>query len=571
MMTNLSIPAEALRILAVEDSEDDAFLLRAELEGIGTQLAFRRVDSEASMRAALNDDEWDVVVSDHALPQFSSTDALRVLRETGKDVPFIIYSGTISEQLAVAAMDQGVADCVPKGQAARLLPSIRRELRSAETRRAKEQAESHVFRLAYFDALTELPNRHLFLEHVARVIAEQSDSGGAVFYVGLDHFRRINDTFGYAVGDSLMRQIADRLRGQLHREAFVARLGGDEFGAFRPGPITDGEAASFGERILQLFAQPFMHEKLEFFITATVGASCHARHGNEALDLIKSAESAMAYAKLSTSASMRLFSRELGEASTRRFELEAALRRAVTRDELVLHYQPVTDGDGQRILGTEALLRWQHAEFGLLPPDRFIPLADETGLIIEIGAWVLREACRQTRQWEKDGLGTLTVSVNVSAVQFAQPRFIAQVDKVLRDTGIEPERLELEITESVLMRDAGSTIATLRALKAMGVRISVDDFGTGYSSLSYLKRFPIDVLKIDQSFTRDILDADGSSEIVAAIAALAQSLNLATHAEGVETAHQFAFLRTLRCNRMQGYLYSPPLPPPQMERFLLDR
>ncbi len=608
--------AGPLRVLAVEDSEDDAVLLRAELENAGAKLDFLRVDSASGMRVALNDAEWDVVISDHALPRFSSQEALRVLRESGKDIPFIIYSGTISDKTALAALEEGVHDCVPKGHVARLLPSIRRELCNAAVRHAKNEAESRLFQLAYFDALTELPNRNLFVEQVRQALEEPLKTGGTVFFLDLDHFRRINDTFGYPIGDMVLCKIATTLRQHLDSTAFVARIGGDVFAVHAPG-LSGADATAFADTIREMIAVPVRHDQLDFFMTATFGASSYPSDGLDELALLKQAESAMAFAKESGSP-VHFYSASLGEARSQRYALEQALRRAVTHGELRLHYQPIVSlrhpaacgetaqaiaedcaladaessssrarlqchdkncalcvhhlpssgGDGDRIIGAEALVRWQHPELGLLAPDRFIPLADETGLIIDIGNWVLGEACRQVRAWEDAGFGHLSVAVNVSAVQFGQAHFIKQVAEVLRATGIEPDQLELEITESVLMRDADVTIAALRTLKQMGVRISVDDFGTGYSSLSYLRRFPINILKIDKSFTHDVLLEPDGAAIVAAIVALAKSLNLMTQAEGVETCDQLAYLRTRQCDRVQGYLFSKPLTEGDFQEFL---
>lgn len=567
--TSFIEPSGALRVLMVEDSEDDAVLLRTELESLGSRLVWRRVEREADMRQALEED-WDIIISDHSMPAFSSEQALRVLRESGKDIPFIIYSGIMDDSMAEAAMREGVDDCVVKGQIGRLLPSVRRELRNVSARRAREQAERHVFHLAYFDALTELPNRHLFLDRVKQVLEKDAAAGGAIYFMGLDHFRRINDTFGFGVGDTLIRAIAARLREQIGEGAMVARIVGDGFAVHCPGVVAEADAAAaYGQTLLDaVCGAPYLHDQLEFYVSATVGVSRYPYDGTDIEALLKNAESAMAHAKRHGRGRVHLYDHDISVASSQRFEMESALRRAVERDELVLYYQPVIQVDSGRIIGVEALLRWRHPELGLLTPDRFIPLADETGMIIDIGNWVLRESCRQLKHWDAQGLDSLVVAINVSAVQFAQSQFPAQVAVVLQDTGLSPQRMELELTESVLMRDADNAIAALRTLKAMGIRTSVDDFGTGYSSLSYLRLFPIDILKIDKSFMRDIRGNGDGSPIVVAIAALAKSLNLATQAEGVETAVQLAFLEKLGCERMQGYLCSRPLPAADLEAFV---
>ena len=320
--------------------------------------------------------------------------------------------------------------------------------------------------------------------------------------------------------------------------------------------------------ISQSFSQPFSHDSLEFDLAVSMGICMYPEDGQDATTLIANAEIAMSQAKSEPGTSYKYYDRKTVEVASHRVALEGALRRAVERGELFLQYQPIADVRTGAILATEALVRWKHPEFGIMSPDKFIPIADETGLIIPIGEWVLGEACRQTRAWQDLGFRGLGISVNVSAVQFAQTRLLSQIKNTLKYSGLDPQFLEVEITESVLMRDAEATASTLKALKDMGVCIAMDDFGTGYSSLSYLKRFPIDTLKIDKSFTQDISGSHDGSSIVSAIAALGRSLDLSLVAEGVETSEQREFLESQQCDRMQGYLLSKPLPVDQVVRFL---
>jgi diguanylate cyclase (GGDEF)-like protein len=562
-----------MNVLNVEDSEDDAHLLRSELANAGNDLNYRRVDSFSGMQTALQESDWDVIISDHTMPSFSSLEALELLKQSGKDIPFIIYSGNIGEEVAVSAMRSGAHDYVYKGNFARLIPSIERELKNVAVRRAKQQAENRIYRLAYYDELTGLPKRNLFCERVEAALSNRANprAAAAMYFIDVDRMMRINNTYGYATGDALIRQVAQRLTECVGETGVLARIGGDKFAIFKDGLAGSLEIQRFADHVMQSFAAPFAIENLEFFVTLSMGICVYPEDGEDVSVLLVNSESAMYVAKKLWRNNYKYYVKEMGEASSRRMLLETSLRRAVERGELFLEYQPIMDLKTGKFTGAEALVRWNHPEFGLLPPDKFIPLADETGLIIEIGDWVLHQACTQAKSWHDMGLYPLTVSVNVSAVQLGQPQLLNQVAEVLRKTGLDPACLELEITESVVMQDAEASINILRALKEMGIKISVDDFGTGYSSLSYLKRFPIDILKIDRSFTRDIdMDPD-STAIVTAIVALAKSLNLSVLAEGVESAEQLNFLRKEKCDRVQGYFYSRPVNPEALLLLLAQR
>lgn len=552
-----------MRVLNVEDSEDDAHLLYSELASAGIDLSYRRVDSFEGMHTALRESDWDVVISDHSMPSFSSLEALELLKQSGKDIPFIIYSGDIGEELAVSAMHSGAHDYVYKGNVARLIPSIERELKNAADRRAKKQAEAHVYQLAYYDELTGLPKRNLFCEKVMDLLPERADSkaSGAMYFIDMDRLMRINNTYGYATGDALIRQVAQRLKQCVGETGVLARVGGDEFAVFKGGLANSRQTEAFADHVMESFKAPFAIDNLEFYVTLSMGICVYPDDGEDVSTLLVNAESAMGLVKKLWCNNYQYYVKELGEASSRRLALETSLRRAVERGELFLQYQPIADLKTGTFTGAEALVRWNHPQFGVLAPGDFIPLADETGLIIEIGEWVLHQACMQAKSWHDVGLYPMTISVNVSAVQLGQTQLLNQVADVLSKTGLDPACLELEITESVLMQDAEASIKMLGMLKDMGIKISVDDFGTGYSSLSYLKQLPIDVLKIDKSFTRDIgRDADNSL-IVTAIVALAKSLNLSVLAEGVESIEQLGYLRKEKCDRAQGYYYSRPVDP----------
>jgi EAL domain-containing protein (putative c-di-GMP-specific phosphodiesterase class I) len=356
----------------------------------------------------------------------------------------------------------------------------------------------------------------------------------------------------------LIRQIAQRLQEFVPEDGMVARSGSDEFALFLGLACGDRQARDAAEQIRQTFSTPFIEGTLEFYISVSMGIVVSPHDGADVAELLINAETAMFRAKGLGGNNYQFYAREMGAVAGAQLVLENALRKAVARHELLIEYQPNLNVLSGALAGVEALVRWRHPEMGLLQPDDFIPLANESGLITEIGSWVLYNACRQAKAWHDAGHPGLTIAVNVSAVQFWQPGLVHTVAQVLADTGIDPQCLELEITESVLMRNTDTTIQTLNALKSMRVRISVDDFGTGYSSLSYLRRFPIDILKIDKSFSCDVIRDVESAAIVQAIGALARGLGLMTVAEGVETAEQLEFFRQQHCDRVQGFLFSAP-------------
>lgn len=552
-----------VRVLIVDDCEDDVYLVCAELARRGLTIHHRRVDCDFDMAAALATEEWDIVLADHNMPGFSSLAALEVLRRSGVDLPFVIHSGQLSDRQGVSAMYEGVDDFITKGDYERLLPVIERELRGVQARRAVRHADRRIRELVNFDGLSALPNQHLFCDKVSDWVAEARRHGkaprGAVMVVDVDRFMRINASFGYDTGSAILRELGERLGAGLAPDVTLARLGSDRFGVFLPG-VADPEQAEIGARwLLRAFDAPFMKGEIELFLTASVGIAMVTRDGSDVFELLMNAETAVARVKKKGGNGVRCYDRAMNAASAERLTLEAELRHAVERGELRLFYQPIVNHDGE-VCAAEALVRWQHPERGLLAPDRFIALADETGLIAEIGAWVLTEACYQGRCWHDAGYAGFRVSVNVSAVQFGQPRLLETVREALRSSGFPPECLMLEITEGSLMSDVESAAGMLRALKNMGVRVAVDDFGTGYSSLSYLRRLPIDVIKIDKSFVRDVTSNGEDAAIVRAIIVLAHSLHLDTVAEGVETADQEAMLRTEGCDRFQGYRYGRPAP-----------
>jgi len=425
----------------------------------------------------------------------------------------------------------------------------------------RKRAEETIRHLAYHDALTGLPNRALFEDRLKLALA-QAHRGGqllAVLFLDLDHFKLINDTLGHAVGDQLLNSLASGLSHLLREGDTAARVGGDEFIVLLPviGRVED--AVEVSERVLSKLAEPRVVAGHELQLTTSVGVAIYPHDGADAETLLSNADIAMYRAKEEGRNRIQLFTPDMNASVGRRLALENGLRRAVEREELLLHYQPLASVRTGRIIAAEALLRWQHPERGLLMPADFINVAEETGLIVPIGEWVLRAACAQARAWQKAGVPGLRIAVNLSARQFLQPGLLDAVTRALSESRLRPDRLELEITESIAMQNAGLTVRMLSALQDMGVRVSIDDFGTGYSSLSYLKNFRIHALKVDGSFVEGLPADANDAAIVAATVAMAHSLNLVVIAEGVESDSQLDFLRAQGCDEFQGYLLSRPL------------
>ena len=423
-------------------------------------------------------------------------------------------------------------------------------------------AEEQIKHLAYHDALTNLPNRLLFKDRltVALSHAQRDESRLAVLFLDLDRFKVINDSLGHNIGDQLLQSVAARVQSCVRESDTVARLGGDEFTLLLPGLLRPEDAAVVAQKILEALRYPFHIEGREFYITTSVGISSYPEDGVDAETLIKNADTAMYQAKEIGRDNYQLFNAHVNARALQRISLEHGLRRCLAHEELEVHYQPIFDYRSGAISGMEALLRWHHPEMGFIPPTVFIPLAEAIGVMIPIGTWVLRTACRQARAWHGAGFPDLSLAVNLSLTQLQQPDLVQMVRETLAESGVPARLLELEITESSAMQSPENSIRTLYELKRLGLRISLDDFGTGHSSLSYLKRFPIDTLKVDQSFVRDITSDPDTAAIVTAIVAMGHSLRLKVIAEGVEYTEQSTFLKRVGCDQMQGFLISPPVP-----------
>jgi diguanylate cyclase (GGDEF)-like protein/PAS domain S-box-containing protein len=436
----------------------------------------------------------------------------------------------------------------------------------------RKQAEAKINYLAYHDTLTGLPNRVSFEERLDKAVASAGFEGKslAVMFLSLDRFKKFNDTLGHLIGDQLLHSVAERLTVNMPEGNKVARFGSDEF-AFLLNGIGDAEDASrMAGEFQRILDAPFNVDGHELYVTSSIGIGLYPSDAADAQGLLKNAGAALYRAKQLGGNSFQFYTADMNERALHRLALENQLRWALERNEFRVYYQPQVSIETGQITGMEALVRWQHPELGLVSPAEFIPLAEDTGLIMPLGEWVLRTACAQARAWQNCGFKNLHVAVNLSPRQFQQSDLVLMVETLLKETGLDAASLELEVTESSVMKNAASAISTMRELKAMGIKISIDDFGSGYSSLSYLKILPIDILKIDQSFVRDMTTDPKDAAIAMAIIQLAHSLQLKVIAEGVETKDQLRFLRLLRCDEIQGYLFCRPLPVEAFEQLLFE-
>jgi len=688
-----------LRVLIIEDSEDDTELLVRELRRGGYDPTYERVDTPETMKAALDRQAWDIVFADYTMPYFRGTDALKLLKEKGLDLPFIFVSGTIGEDLAVEAMKAGAHDYFLKGNLKRLIPAVVRELRDAETRRGRKQAEEALERLrhqnelilksagegiygldaqanitfvnpaaarmlgyevgeligrsiltllhppkseaspysperypiyaslkdgtthqvtdevfwkkdgtgfpveyvatpirergqvvgtvvvfkditehkvqdaileyqATHDTLTGIPNRTLLHDSLQQeILAGQRDEEPvALLLMDLDRFKEINDTLGHHHGDLLLKLVGPRLRSCLRESDTVARLGGDEFAVVLPAADIEGATLAAG-KILKALEAPFVLEGLPIHVKASIGIALCPDHGEDANSLLQRADVAMYLAKQRGSG-YAVYAPEQDQYSPRRFVLMAEFRHAIERNQLFLLYQPKVSMKTRRVEGVEALVRWRQPHMGIIPPDQFVSLAEQTGLIKPLTLWVLGEALKQCHAWHQAGF-EITVAVNLSTKNLLDSQFPEQVAGLLETLHIETRWLELEVTESAVMADPSHAIGILNRLSKIGVKLSIDDFGAGYSSLNYVKRLPVQTIKIDKSFVSD-LAADEDALIVRSAIELAHNLGLQVVAEGVENQETWDRLAALGCDAAQGNYMCNPIPAVEIPRWLSE-
>jgi diguanylate cyclase (GGDEF)-like protein/PAS domain S-box-containing protein len=683
----------SIRLLIIEDSEDDAALVYRLLRKGGYEVEPERVDSARALEQALKK-KWDIIISDYSMPRFAGDEALKMVRKLGMDIPFIFVSGTIGEVAATEAMRVGAQDYVMKTNLNRLVPAVQRELQEVENRgRLKQRVQSdqvilnsiedavlsadisgnvtylnlaaetmtgwpckeaagrpiaeifqvldatsreitptplqmadgknqtvhlpqycilirrngveipiehsvspirdnrgdvvgaltvvrdltvaramtlQIAHLAQHDGLTGLPNRMLLNDRIKQAIALASRHMKklAVLFLDLDGFKHINDSLGHQIGDKLLQSIAKRLVDCLRAPDTISRQGGDEFLVLLSEMDQSDEAATMARRILESVAVAHSIGPHTLHVTTSIGLSVYPDDGLDAETLIKNADIAMYQAKENGRQTYEFFTPAMNARAVERQSIEESLRHALDRQEFTLHYQPQVNLKSGEITGAEALIRWTHPIRGLLPPDKFIPIAEDCGLILPISNWVLGEACKQARAWADAGLPLTTMAVNISAREFRSEHFLERVLAVLEDTGLDPKCLELELTESALMKRAEHAESILKTLRERGVQIAVDDFGTGYSSLSYLTKFSVDTIKIDQSFVRKIATSPSEATIVTAVISMGRSLKMRVVAEGVETQEELAFLQANQCEEAQGYYFSRPVHPQEFVKLL---
>jgi diguanylate cyclase (GGDEF)-like protein len=573
-------------VLVVDDDPGARLLVGSALEVAG----FRVITAEDGSSALnlFNAHPTDCVVLDVVMPGMSGFDVCRALRAlpNSRHVPILMQTSLDDMESVQRAYNAGATDFSSKGINPMLLAErVKFLVRAKQTQDQLRESEARVRYLAYYDPLTALPNRQRLLQILEQQVAWAAprQRGLAVLMLDVDNFSRINDTQGQTVGDSLLKEIAHRLQHCLRdtqrsqdssgaensdTNDWVARTGGDEFALALPGIATADTAQVVAQRVQLALARPFVFAQQEIPLSATIGVSLFPGDASSAESLIRNADAAMHHGKKTGHGRLEFFKKSISTRAAKYLSMEADLRKAIDRSEFALHYQPRLATEGMRVEAVEALLRWWHPQRGFVSPDEFIPLAEQSGLIVEIGDWVLREACAQARRWRDAGGTAWQVAVNVSGVQFRDGSLVERVSRAIDAAGIEPRMIELEFTEGALIEYSALVSKAVKSLKDLGVATAVDDFGTGYSSLSYLRHFPIDTLKIDRVFVRDIVSkSGGSTPLVDAIIAMAKSLGLSTVAEGVETEAQWQYLKSRQADQVQGFFFCRPLPIEDLQRW----
>jgi diguanylate cyclase (GGDEF)-like protein len=555
-------------VMMVDDEPITLDIVQAYLEGAGYQ-KFVTVSEPAEAMGLVASEKPDVLLLDLMMPVVSGFDILKSIRSDPKfqHIPVIVLTSSTDSETKLKALELGATDLLAKPvDPSELVLRLRNTL----------AAKAYLDRLASVDRLTGLYNRQMFGEHMEWTLrlAQRQGRSGALLHINVDHFRKVNEALGPALGDEFLQAIAKRLEQGVRDSDSIARvgedtvsprlsrLGGDEFAVLLVEVEKSENVISIATRFLKAMTEAFHIGGHELFVTCSIGIAVFPGDGMDRDALVQRASVALKYAKQQGGNMHCFYSADLNDRSLHRLSLNSAMHNAAARGEFQLFYQPKIDTRTKQLAGAEALVRWNHPQRGFVSPGEFIPLAEETGIIVEIGEWILGEACRQIQAWRADGLPAPTVAVNISGRQFAHKDFLSVLGSVLKRDAFDPKHLQLEITESIMMGDIKGNIQTLTEIQKLGLKLSLDDFGTGYSSLSYLRYFPIDELKIDQSFVKDIGAAgkDNSSSLVVAIIAMAEALQLKVVAEGVETQAQATFLADHGCDQWQGYFFGRPMP-----------
>jgi diguanylate cyclase (GGDEF)-like protein len=552
-------------VMMVDDEPTTIDVLQAFLENEGYQRFITTTESNCALDL-LGSENPDVVLLDLHMPGINGFDILSSMRrdQRYRHTPVIVLTSATDSDTKLKALQLGASDFLAKP-----VDPSELALRLRNTLAAKAYQD----RLTFYDALTGLPNRRMFTDRLVWSLrcAKRDGTLGAVLHIDLDHFQKINDSLGHAVGDTLLVSVGQRLLQYIsadgngaadaaaESQTLVSRVGGDEFNVLVPEIARIESPALMAAAILEAMREPFQVNGHEVFITPSLGIAVFPNDGEDSDSLLQHVGVAMTHAKQRGRNAYEFYSDKMDARARERLSLETKLRRAIERDELMLLYQPKVNFTAGRIVGAEALLRWHHPELGMVPPIRFIPLLEESGMIVSFGEWVLRTACRQNKAWQSAGFAKINVAVNVSARQFRDGQFIQTLEDALHNSGLDPQYLTLELTENTIMENAEQHLEGLRRIRAMGVKLSVDDFGTGYSSLSYLKQLPLHELKVDRSFIMEIRSAADDAPIVTAIIGMAHSLGLKVVIEGIETEPQLAFARDRGCDEYQGYLFSKPV------------
>ncbi len=547
----------SIKVLLVEDNPGDARLVRELLIDAGANEFL--LEHTSTLHDALDhliNASFDVMLLDLSLPDAHGMDTIKQIMNVASTMPIVVLSGNNDTDMALEAVQFGAQDYLVKGQGDGNL--LARALHYAIDRKHTEERLAY---LAHYDTLTGLPNRILFNDRLAATLrhAERHKDLAVLMFLDVDHFKDINDTLGHSAGDTLLQDVAKRLRGCIREEDTIARLGGDEFTIILQGIHHRTDAANVAVKMLDSLEQPFVINDEEVFVTISIGIASYPNCGRDAETLIRNADTALYRAKSDGRNKYKFFETEMNAIVSARMKKTNDLRHAVQRDEFRLYYQPLIETTTGNVFGMEALLRWQHPDKGLLAADEFVPLLEETGLIIPVGEWVLQTACRQSYSWQQAGLPSIYMSVNLSARQFHKHDLVARVAATLQENRLDPHMLQLEITESVLMDDTSTVVHTLEQMRRLGVRLAIDDFGTGYSSLSYLKQYPFDTLKFDRSFVQDMTTSKEGASIVAAVINLGHSINMSVLAEGVESQQQLSMLQENNCDQYQGFLAAQPM------------